>query len=80
MIGIGNMQTKKIFNLYRLRNKKTKHDAFNTWFTSSKKAFGSMKAKHNRYNAPIQDYYNPENYEAVEYLITEVRTLNVDEE
>lgn len=74
------MQTKKTFYLYRLRNKKTKHDAFNTWFTSAKRAFGPLKTKFNKYPKGIKEHYNPKDYEAVEYLITEVRTLNVDEE
>ena len=74
------MQTKKTFYLYRLRNKKTKHDAFDTWFTTPKRAFGSMKAKHNWKYVGDTSRWDPKLYEAVEYLITEVRTLNVDEE
>lgn len=72
------MQTKKTFHLYRLRHKKGLHDVFDTWFTSPRKAFGPMKAKYNKYPKNIKENYNPENYEAVEYLITETRTINVN--
>jgi hypothetical protein len=77
---VSEVMTKNDFFLYRLRRKDTKYDAFDTWFTTPRKAFGSMKAKYNTYTYSFREDYNPEKFEAVEYRIQEVRTINVNED
>ena len=71
------------FYLYRLRNKTTLHEAFNTWFKSAKLAFAPLKAKHKKYKKyghSFANNYDPEFYEAVEYEIKPVRTIEVNQE
>lgn len=66
--------------LYRLRNKKNKqYEAFNTWFRSPKLAFAPLKVKFKRYGKH-GTHYDPKDWEAVEYMIKETRTINVDED
>ncbi|MDD3412512.1 MAG: hypothetical protein PHY47_00765 [Lachnospiraceae bacterium] len=69
---------KKEFFLYRLRHKKGRYDAFDTWFKSAKLAFAPMKGKFNTKHTRNNDCYNPELYEAVEYKITEIKSIDVN--
>lgn len=71
------------FYLYRIRNKVTLQEAFDTWFKSAKLAFGPLKGKYNQYKKRGYNFaenYNPESYEVVEYEIKPVRTIKVDQD